>query len=781
MIPIFLHYNNYYNRTIKRFETADEYMAAAGDENYFVVETDTNWQFNDGIYTTYDFNDTLDSGDFVYDYMLLCEKDADYTINSRWFVVESTYNRRGQHKLTLRRDVVADNYSNVLAAPTFIEKATATLDDPAIYNSENMTFNQIKRGEYQLKDNTLCPWVAVYMAKKDPDADTALPTSFTVPEVPLTVDYTLGNWDAYEYNEYRGSPFYGTYSSLRFGIQLRSPYTNSAMIFYWDQNGKYVAEESKNDGVGIAWNGLTATEIKEVTSGTDWEDISYDYTSANKESTVNTVFEENGKIVKIGDNYYSLSVYQYAEYTYTVSVGKKTELGKKMAAIAATLPGVNMNNIVGEPYFINYTVPAYTIYAGGITPNPITLNLPAGRAKTMDAAYDVILIPAGDYVLNDGENEIECSGDIGLRLAAEIGQQPETVIYDVQLLPYSPIQDESVSDSDDPEKKKISITDAPRVENVDYTFIASGESKVGFALFLSSKDMKKRLYNNISAIEKATTAMEKKVNCECNMARLVSPNYDGYFEYNPEKIGDTRYYNVYITYKPYQPYIYIAPDFNGSLYGMNYGDNRGLICGGDFSLPRATDQWLTYQLNNKNYEKTFNRQIQNMEINNKAAKISEIAGVATGTLQAGFTGSYFGGMGGAAVGALGSLGTGIMDIAINEGLRNEALDYTKDLFGYQLGNIKALPDTLTKIGAFDITNKLYPFIEYYTATDTEKEALRNKIKYNGMTIMRIGTIGDFQQTMPTYIKGKIIRLEGLMEDYHFAKTIAEEINKGVFI
>ena len=103
------------------------------------------------------------------------------------------------------------------------------------------------------------------------------------------------------------------------------------------------------------------------------------------------------------------------------------------------------------------------------------------------------------------------------------------------------------------------------------------------------------------------------------------------------------------------------------------------------------------------------------------------------------------------------------------------------MYGYNLGNIQALPTSLTKTSAFTYNNKIFPILEYYTCTDQEKQALRDKIKYNGMTVMRIGTIAEFiPNAVKQYIKGRIIRLEGIEEDYHFLKAISEEIFKGAF-
>ena len=184
----------------------------------------------------------------------------------------------------------------------------------------------------------------------------------------------------------------------------------------------------------------------------------------------------------------------------------------------------------------------------------------------------------------------------------------------------------------------------------------------------------------------------------------------------------------------------------------------------------------------------FNREIQNMQVTHKyqmiQGGIQSIAGVAQGAV----SGAALGGVGGAIAGGVASLAGGIADQVMNQKLYNEALDYKQDLYGMQLGNIKALPYTLTKTTAFTYNNKIFPILEYYTCTEQEKQAAANKIAYNGMTVGRIGTINDYKNNnwsygdinSKGYIKGKLIRLETI-EDTNYLNEIASEIYKGVFI
>lgn len=137
-----LNYNNYYNRICKKEDTLTDYL------EYQVGDTiqGVNFNPNDGVNTELIVNTNQRAN-----YLLAVE---DNTINSRWFIIESTRLRNGQHKLMLRRDLIADNYNDIVNAPCFIEKATLNDSDPAIFNSENMTFNQIKTLETELKDET---------------------------------------------------------------------------------------------------------------------------------------------------------------------------------------------------------------------------------------------------------------------------------------------------------------------------------------------------------------------------------------------------------------------------------------------------------------------------------------------------------------------------------------------------------------------------------------------------------------------------------------------------
>lgn len=150
-----LQYNNYFNRRVlKAGDLVEDYSAYIQDSQDLV-----NFDPKDGVFTTIILN-TSAKGDYV-----LVENE-DHLISSRWFVLEQEFVRRGQYRLSLKRDVIADNLESVKDATIFIEKATLSSDDPMLFNSENMTYNQIKKDEIPLTDETEVPWIVGYMPAK---------------------------------------------------------------------------------------------------------------------------------------------------------------------------------------------------------------------------------------------------------------------------------------------------------------------------------------------------------------------------------------------------------------------------------------------------------------------------------------------------------------------------------------------------------------------------------------------------------------------------------------
>jgi hypothetical protein len=281
------------------------------------------------------------------------------------------------------------------------------------------------------------------------------------------------------------------------------------------------------------------------------------------------------------------------------------------------------------------------------------------------------------------------------------------------------------------------------------------------------------------------------------MYRLTSPNYNSFYEFKKTKLaGGINGLRAVCTYKPYTPYIKINPNLNDSLYSIkDYNDNIGLMLGGDYSIPMMSDAMINYELQNRNYQAIFNRELQSLEVNQRIQREQLDFQGTVGTIMGGFTGSAAGlsagmktgngyvaaGMaiaGGVAGNVLPAVGWA-KDREWLQQQQYEARDFAVDQFQYRLGNIEALPQSMTKSTPLSFNNKVWPILEYFSCRPEEKEVLENKIRYNGMTVMAIGALKDYTIN-GGFLQGKMIRLNDLNDDSHIANAIYEEVAKGFY-
>lgn len=184
----------------------------------------------------------------------------------------------------------------------------------------------------------------------------------------------------------------------------------------------------------------------------------------------------------------------------------------------------------------------------------------------------------------------------------------------------------------------------------------------------------------------------------------------------------------------------------------------------------------------------FDRQIKNMDIQNDINKqgalaqaiVAPITGGAAGAAAGAQIGGVYGAAAGAAIGAIGGAVTGAIDYSNTVRMMEENRQYAIDMYGYNLQNIQAVPTSLTKTSALTYNTRVWPFVEYYTCTEAERKALKDKIKYNGMTIMKIGKLNDYALGEDNFYKGQLIRLN-LNIDSHMTYEIYNELVKGVYL
>ena len=842
-----LNYNTYYNRILKKENTFDEYAKYSNIEPILGIK---NFNYADGVATqqTANISDLLVEQYGFPDYAIAV--DDKQNIISRYFIIDAVYQCKGQYVVSLYRDLVADYLDYLYDAPIFVEKGPLSEADPFIFNKEDMTFNQIKTEEYLLQDNFFSPWIVGYMTQGNPTK----PEDDPNPEEPapdysfkfkrkITPDYTVANKSEYasvsgvEEGDARVLQDWGyqVYGNAGGGGQYSIDYEwtmafNSNGTLPTDYpNGTVYGYSSKIGSTNSALNlGTTRTEKVQEVLNTYISSIGDYFTNFNLisnqvgmegEDKWAAAINEKNKIVYVSNEgkYYKVSVQSDIVWgTYQSIEG--TDIWQKLVEVSDTVrSSTTLQKYANVPY--NNNTFGYTMkfkrarvslvpYEGQPVDEKEVI-IPRGRNVLQDAPYCMFAIPYNTNRWFEKEGVVQfgsSSPETVINFVSDMSAAFSNLglLIDIQLLPYCPIQ------------SRIFGTDGyfditGLTENADYQFIETDETyHTGIPILWCQQstfsfNIKHTITNPFEELSfagqvfKEGKPLPKKLWNETTTYRLCSPNYSSSFEFSPAKNNGVAAFNIDCSYKPFQPYIHINPIFDG-LYGKDFDDPRGLICGGDFSLTQLNDAWETYERQNINYEKSFQRQIQNMETNQKYQKLQEQITAITGTIQGGISGAMSGALmssgnpyatiAGGVAGTAASLAGGIADIAIKDKFRAEAIDFTRDQFGYSLGNIQALPQTISKVSAFTANNKIYPVLETYTATEQEVEALLYKIGYNGMTVMRIGNLNDFilnktdlgkyAPTGKNYFKGKLINLD-VNEDFHIINALSAEINKGVYI
>lgn len=788
-----LNYNNYFNRQIKRESTLAAYLV------YQVGATQigVNFNPNDGVDTTHVIGKADYTGNPDY-CIVTTDKDV---IQSRWFVLDGVRTRGGQYNLQLHRDVIVDHYSQVLSAPCYVKRGyISNIADSAIFNSENIKFNQIKRSETLFTDPTECGWIAVYFTPISSDAgpnqDGIIPVTFT-PKYDVSASYTsITDFNSqFSYSGYTDATAAGGSAGTTAVVQYALPEsvdiyarnTYNLTHYKWPvkQAQQYTFEETALGNTSqIQYNNTSVTTIQETLSSKInpiYYDVNESLNSAVSSLRTN-IQSYDGKVIAIGGSYYQYQLVRSSDDTpYFISASSTAFTTIKTALTDYEFS--NLNNAdgssfgcTGRRYFNKLVLRAL---AGSLS---ITVNFTSSANKLAGQPYCMATFPYGGYIRywNVGIDPY-ISQELALNLASAISEALGSYVVDIQLLPFCPVQERILPLSPHGTQQVVYVSPT-MIANQDYNNIVQDGGNIGAIFFANSDSFTVNLGHSIST---PTSPIQFKVGHETEMYRLVSPNQNGVFEFSAEANGGVSTFWAKCTYKPFNPYIYIYPEF-GNLYGSSFNDGRGLICGGQFSLPQVSDQWVNYCLNNINYENSFNRQTESLELQNKYAKVQDwfnmFSGTATAAAGGALAGARFGGpygaIGGAIAGGTLGLAGGIADVSINNQLRQDQMDLRQDLQQMDWQNIQARPDSITKISAFDISNKIFPVLEFYSSTQEEKTALTNYLVYNAMTVNRIGYPGQYGGGY--FFQGDAIRIT-INDDAHVAEAINNELRQGVYL
>ena len=809
-------YNNYYNRISRKSSTIEDYIA---NRNY--RETGfVNFNPADGVSTSHIINWPESWNP---DYCLVVD-EADNII-SRWFIIESTRTRGGQYELTLKRDSIADNFDVVKSAPAYLLKGYVGIDNPLIFNSEGQQFNQIKTGEYPIKDDTGCAWIVGYLADAGDQKISTLSKTIKISYNPLTLsapDMEVDSLSSWAYSSYinTNTPYHFTQRELEVGVRANVMSADPKLLLFYPkanilpESKEYAFSDTSEHSYTLLRTYSLSSSVPENRYNVFKNNLTLSFYSGVKYSTMQTIMHKvfinqvneivgdqiwalNGKTLKVRE---TNAVYK-CHVSMVDQVGTISE--KLVDADSKALLTKEFNTVLnfdGTQYTMMGNNPDIYIDAKWnyirltlevISEAEYKVNFADNSKKPYpldDAPYYMFAIPFGDTPINLGvDGHVTMSRSLALNLASKLSLELGSFLYDLQLLPYCPVKDSM---------KNGYITPRYRGDNVDIT---QNGKPIGIVMWGSQSQFSFNKKIQLTDIKKVMNPIEYKTSSETELYRLCAPNYSGSFDWNPYK-NDTKFpetreisLTVDCTYRPYTPYIHISP-LKGYMYGGEFGDSRGLICGGDYSLTQLNSAWTTYQINNKNYQNIFDRQVSHLDFYQNIDRIQSILNIGTSRAQGAAMGASMGAAGGpigmavgAGVGATAGTASGFADAIFSELERKEDKDYMVSMYNFQLGNIQAMPYSLTKVSALSNNYKFWPFIETYKASQQEIDSMGKKLSYEGMLLSVISDIYTSVKATPVssapgkYVKGNFITLENLADDTHMALDLNNELSKGLYI
>lgn len=790
-------FNNYRNRIYKAVYDVTSMLPYRTNGQGW--ETN-NFNYGDKITTTQIVGSIEQPYSEESDYCILQQNDG--TI-MKWFITEAHYVRGYQWMLTLRRDF-GDDIFNV---DCIVHRGYVPDSSNRIFNSEPLSFNKILKARENVTDISVSPWYVAYVSKDwRPDGD-----QITFAYNGIDPDITVAGLSNWEYYDNIGENVQLSYS--HFGVNVRDFFdittTLSAHIA-----GVYSLQNRATRGIISYLEGMLGLDGLHLSASHSIRDTaerlvsyspfarSYDTVlAARSYINLDKVYELtrlNGKYLfdsKTNKTFaMSVTVNPFVTERITPSEFSSVFMDArqmlKNEGYLADFGKTSEANMDTNWAFAEIETRSVTLsltevpYATGIDHIPI----PTSRNKTDSSAYDIIAFPAHEVYLgitSDKTNRVKANA-----LAGYFASLPQNVVYDIQLLPFSPINDKYMVTMQNGIGRVRTDLMTPSVDLNQNTETSTGYLDV---FYIREAQCYHRLRCELREGASPYFITRKKGGYKrvalCDMWRLNSPNMASTFEFNAAEMDGWGSFYAEMEFKPATPYVQVYMDFN-RLYGTRFQDMRGLICSGEFSLSRTSSEWNEYVLRNKNYQLQFNREIDNLSLTQSVERKQQIANAVIGglssTVQAGVsagmaTGNPIVGVAAGAVMAGANVAGAALDVKWSEQLRQEAQNFKKDMFNLSMENIRAVPATLTNVSPRNPRNNGFVTLEYYTCSEEEVDTLLDYIRWYGMSVEAVGHVQDWiEYGVETFVTASILRYDG-REDSHYVNALNEELERGFYI
>lgn len=782
----------------KRYKNIDRFEPYAIQEQFSVL-------YGDGANTT--MKVTLSSVNNIIPVYVTIDE-------TRWFVVSYVYLNGGQVQLTLQRDVLGEfGLKNVYG------KIERGYTETVLRNRKELSLNQVLKrrtqiipdkfqyGNYKVNTHMNEMWGVLYFVRPteiNPSTGEPYPerVNINIPAfAPDSVDYPVFPNETFvapvdkEFNSLLLIGFgktsirttnnnYDNYNSVAINFKL-----DGSWSFDYEYNGSTLYEP---DGTNVIFDfpedsfhledpdGVLRLCLDRIAKETilyvENDDPELGYLFPKTSTIIRSSYDYDGAVIKEDGVFY-----KYTSIPQTKTFYGNVDYNKFSSYWTGISVPYETKKIIIKTIKPELMLSSATISGNLLTKNTLTLeeqgvlNINTNQ-NLIDEPYSVLVFPLYDVT-------IEAIGStdkyiVEKRRAFSIfntviqylsGENPYLV--DAQIYPYCPV----------------------------LTGIAS--SLQGYPFF----SIDSNTYIHTCTVSPRPNVDIKKCYIEEQFS-IVSPEKTGkftfdYYDYVNKvvKDGDTNSNPIVIKVKTaLKPYSIIAsaviiPE-EGTLAGITYdADLKGCQpASGGFECSLSSNAFETYRRQNSNYQQIFNLQQQELQKQHEVERVNEITSGVVNTLSAATMGaiagaSMGGGVGiGAKIGAVAggaAAGAGVgaamaIQAVTNEGLRQYEEDLQKQRFDLQIGTIKNLPNTISRISTFNeiITKDFWFVLEVYQCTDYEKTLVNEFIEKYGYGLGVFGFYKNF------YKKGWFLRGTIITSDYMPILQVAaqKDLNGGIY-
>lgn len=752
--------------------------------------------------------------------------------NTRWFVASYRYLNGSQIELSLQRDVIGE-----FGISSFFGKINRGITDNILKNKKELSLNQIlkkrnddfksriplipdsnKYGEYSVDNHLNECWGIMYLTKPtdgEPSININIPSfKYDISGLPLldvgkrtissnaVLAFSGTFCLAYDwYEENIPTKFYFYIVKLRFNADLSGniSYANSSIYFKSKYTSSYKKDMEKNSCSALIINssayfddksdeGYNTMSIKILNAYIN-KVLSKSFINENvfnpgSVQVASSVLTYNNKYV--GDNE-DIYIYNVDELTERVpeqgnSIGSSSDI--KNALHGYDFGGSGFSSIAVNPTQYNglYIDPidptassVVYCYRDNVVQNvsrkkivdyvPDELVLDVS-VNLIDEPYILYAVPLYDVnIYRDNELKYSVFRNNAFSSFNKIIQYlsgTNGYLVDAQIYPYCP----------DLNREPQEINGVPifQVDTNSFTRRCSVDAR-------PFEDVKKEYI--------------------CRERAIVSPDHSNKFSFNfydYKTSNSVLEVDIKTALKPFSiiSSAVIVRDEN-SLMGIRYpSDLSGCQpTSNGFEVSLATNQFQEYIRNNSNFEKTFNKNQEYLSKQHEIERSNESVQAVVNTLSA----SMMGAIGGAAMtgggipGIAGAVAGGTVagvtvgtamaaQSAINENMRNYEYNLQKELFDLNIGQVKNLPNSISRISSFNeiILREFWFMFETYECTDEEIELVNlflEKYSYD------LGVYGWFVNYFKSgrFIKGSIITSNLITNLHNIAN---KEMQGGVY-